>query len=108
MKRRIYLAGPMTGLPDLNYAAFHEAAQLLRAEGYEVASPAELTAPNQDPTWEDWMRAALALLLTCDGVALLPGWAQSRGACEEQRLASWVLRMDTLTVREWLTGEADR
>ena len=38
--RRLYVAGPMTGLPDHNYPAFAEAAARLRAVGYEVESPA--------------------------------------------------------------------
>ena len=58
MKRRIYLAGPMTGLPDLNYAAFHEAAQLLRAEGYD---PNGATSPGVQPGVERSSRNGLLL-----------------------------------------------
>lgn len=39
--RRLYLAGPMTGLPDFNYPAFHAAAAAWRAAGWTVANPAE-------------------------------------------------------------------
>ena len=35
----------------------------------------------------DYMRAALRIMLGCDGVALLPGWTESRGAWIEARLA---------------------
>ena len=39
---RLYLAGPMTGLPDHNVPDFHAATAELRAAGYEATSPAEL------------------------------------------------------------------
>lgn len=30
---KIYIAGPMTGLPDLNFPAFHNEARRLRMQG---------------------------------------------------------------------------
>lgn len=83
--KRIYLAGPMSGLPGLNYAAFNAEAARLRALGFVVANPAE----NPDPackSWEGYMRLAIAQLITCDMVALLPNWSQSKGATIEYRL----------------------
>lgn len=38
---RVYIAGPMTGLPDFNFPAFHAAAAAWRAAGWEVFNPAE-------------------------------------------------------------------
>ena len=86
MKIRLYIAGPMTGLPDLNFPAFNRAAAILRAAGYEAINPAEI---NPDPTagWEACMRADIAELVKCDGVALLPGWERSRGASLEAHIA---------------------
>lgn len=83
---RLYLSGPMTGMPGFNRLAFREAAATLRAQGYEVASPAELPGDDGDP-WAVWMRRALGLLLTCHAVAFLPGWEASRGARLEYRVA---------------------
>ncbi|MCO6057353.1 DUF4406 domain-containing protein [Pseudomonas sp. MOB-449] len=83
-KRRIYLAGPMTGLPDFNYPAFHSEAARLRALGYLVENPAE--NPAQDG-WEDYMKQAIPQLLTCDLMALLPGWHESKGAMLEHHIA---------------------
>lgn len=85
--KRIYLAGPMTGLPDYNYPAFHAVAARLRALGHHVENPAE--NPGQE-TWQAYMRQALRQMLTCDLVALLPGWADSRGATLERYIAQQV------------------
>ncbi|UZV40248.1 hypothetical protein Acica_43 [Acidovorax phage Acica] len=84
---RIYVAGPMTGLPELNFPAFHAAAAALRAEGHHVENPAEI---NADPTaqWLDCMRMDIARLVTCDAVYMLPGWQNSRGALVEHTLAT--------------------
>lgn len=84
---RVYIAGPMTGLPALNFPAFHAAAAKLRADGYEVVNPAEI---NSDPNagWNACMRQDIAQLVTCDEIALLPGWERSRGATIEARLAA--------------------
>lgn len=83
---RLYIAGPMTGLPDLNYPAFHARAAELRAQGQEVLNPAENPVPACG-TWRGYMRMAIAQLVTCDGIDLLPGWQHSRGAGIEYRLA---------------------
>lgn len=82
---RIYLAGPMSGLPQFNFPAFYAAAKELRAQGYEVVSPAELddaedkgaamASPDGDPaktkkTWGDFLARDVKLL--ADGVVLSP------------------------------------
>jgi hypothetical protein len=84
---RVYVAGPMSGLQDFNYPAFHAAAAHLRSLGYHVENPAENPAPASGK-WEAYMRLALAQLLTCDTIAMLPGWQKSRGAVIEHRLAT--------------------
>lgn len=82
--KKIYLAGPMTGLPDYNYPAFNAEAARLRELGYHVENPAE--NPKAE-SWQDYMRAAVAQLVKCDAVALLPGWQGSKGARIENNLA---------------------
>lgn len=84
---RIYIAGPMTGYPDMNYPAFHREAARLRAAGLHVISPAEITLAGT-PTWNDYMRACLAQMVKCSALCLLPGWENSRGARLEHHTAS--------------------
>lgn len=82
---RIYLAGPCTGLPEFNYPAFHAEAARLRELGYHVENPAEINPDGG--SWGDCMRRDLAQLVTCDAIALLPGWIDSRGATLERYVA---------------------
>lgn len=84
MIKRIYIAGPMTGLPAMNYPAFNAEAGRLLALGFEVENPAQ--NPEQG-SWEAYMRQALRQMLTCDTIALLPGWIHSRGATLERDIA---------------------
>jgi len=84
---KIYIAGPMTGLPENNYPAFNEAAAKLRDAGYEVENPAENPEP-QCKTWAGYMRMAIAQVVRCSCVVLLPGWENSKGAVIEHRLAN--------------------
>lgn len=83
---RVYIAGPMTGLPDFNYPAFNAVAACLRARGLEAVNPAEATPPPSG-AWIDWMRLAIPQLLGCEAVMMLPGWGKSRGARIELQIA---------------------
>lgn len=87
MKKRLYVAGPMSGLPDFNFPAFHAAAAALRSRGFDVENPADNPAPPCG-TWLGYMRLAVRQLATCDEVVLLPGWQKSRGARAEFSLAT--------------------
>ncbi|WP_153135155.1 DUF4406 domain-containing protein [Paraburkholderia agricolaris] len=82
---KLYLAGPMTGYPELNFPLFHAEAARLRALGFEIVNPAELNDGNDDD-WLACMRVDIKAAVDCDGVALLPGWEHSRGAPIEHRL----------------------
>ena len=83
---KLYIAGPMTGLPEYNFPAFHAAAANLRGKGHDVVNPAELPAP-EEPTWGNYLRGALRAMLTCEAVVFLPGWMQSNGARLERIVA---------------------
>lgn len=105
---KIYLAGPMRGIPEFNYPAFHAGAAKLRAEGHFVFSPAEhdfhiygkdIAKGNETGSHEQAiaehgfnLRSALRddLIFICneaDAVALLPGWENSKGANAERATA---------------------
>ena len=95
-----YLAGPMTGLPDFNYPTFIATAQRMRRAGFYIVNPAENGLPAEAP-WAAHMRRDLHAMLDCQGVALLPGWENSKGACLEEHVAL-ALGMPVRTVAEWL------
>lgn len=102
-----YLGGPMTGIPQFNFPRFHEVGDILRAQGYNIISPAEvdepetgaaaLASPDGAPgtgtangeTYEDFLGRDLIIvtLPTCRGMICLEGWQNSRGATAE----SWVV-----------------
>ena len=84
--KRVYIAGPMTGLPDLNFPAFHAEAVRLRALGHLVVNPAEVN-PDKGMSWTDCMRSDIAELVKCDAIRLLPGWEFSKGATLEEHIA---------------------
>jgi hypothetical protein len=99
MKGRFYLAGPMTGLPDLNFPAFHRDAAWLRGRGYEIVNPAEV---NPDPTakWADCMKQDIAELVNCLGVFMMPGWEKSKGARLEHYIATMLEMKIVYLVRD--------
>lgn len=81
-KQTIYISGPMTGLPDLNFPAFNAEAARLQALEWEVVNPAEIN-PDKHLSWRECMQNDIAALVFCDAVQLLPGWENSRGATLE-------------------------
>ena len=94
MKRKrpkVYIAGPMRGLPDFNYPTFNQYAQAHRNVGWDVENPAEIGERygtpeqiNADPAMLAAVMAAdLHALETCDAVFLLDGWHKSVGARKE-------------------------
>ncbi|WP_161512743.1 DUF4406 domain-containing protein [Actinomyces howellii] len=109
--RRVYVAGPITGVPD--YEVFFRAAcRALRSAGFEPVSPAHLPVKSArqcrrpgDDEWRMWMRATGHLLLECDGVALIDGWRESRGARIE---AFWArrLRLPVKPLEHWVIPAA--
>lgn len=76
----IYVAGPMTGLPDFNYPAFRAAARQLRENGWSVYDPTENDDGSQGKPWDFYLRASVRQVSVCNAIALLPGWEDSKGA----------------------------
>ena len=101
----LYVAGPMTGLPEFNYPAFNAAEQRLRAAGYAVLNPVETEQHNftgKPQAWDWYMRHALRMVLDADGIALLPDWEKSRGASLEVNVAT-ALEIPCHMVEDWIS-----
>jgi hypothetical protein len=80
----------MTGIPEWNYPAFHEASETLRAMGDEPLNPAIqdldfARAHQDDPELirQTYLRHDLLLLSQATRIAVLPGWENSKGATWE-------------------------
>lgn len=86
MKDKTYIAGPMTGLPDSNYPAFHEAEARLKERGVVVENPAWNVLPDGEH-WIQYMYMGLKQLLDCNSIYMLKGWENSKGARIEFELA---------------------
>ncbi len=97
---RIYISGPMSGMPDFNRAAFHLAWNELHAQGYEAINPGNIEG-DDDWTWSDWMREDIKWLVDCQNIVMLPGWEKSRGA----KLEKYIAQELGMRVYFWLDGE---
>jgi hypothetical protein len=98
---RVYVAGPMSGIPDYNFPAFRDAAENLRAWGYEVLSPVEMDEEEGlDPAGfkdGELSKAKYADVLSRDiqqivekgveAIVVLPGFERSGGARTEVAFA---------------------
>ena len=87
---RAYISGPMTNLPNFNYPAFHEAADILRAKGYEVLNPAEAFEGNQTLPVATYLRHDIESVLKADMLVVLHGWEKSKGASLEVAVATGI------------------
>lgn len=96
-KKRVYICGPISGLPNLNREEFEATEILLRKKGFEPINP-HITCKNillenfnsHEDHWNACMRADIAQLLTADFIYVLPRWDQSVGARIEVRLAKGI------------------
>lgn len=98
---KLYIAGPVSGLPDNNAKAFKTAALALSSKGYDTVNPLDLT--HDSMSWEECMRSSIKAMLDCEGVALLDGWQLSRGTYLEMNLAH-SLGMPCKVLDKW-TGD---
>jgi hypothetical protein len=93
---KIYIAGPMRGIKDLNRKEFNKAEKNLEAKGiYQVINPctSDLDSGLTDKELETskGLRIVMARDLTdvcsCDNIYMLHGWQKSEGARIEHNLA---------------------
>lgn len=123
----LYVAGPMTGIPQFNFPAFDAMTERLRALGYTVHSPAEMDDPDtraaamasedgapgsgsaNGETWGDFLARDVKLLADngIEGVVCLPGWEHSRGARLETFVA-YLVGLPIMRLDETDTGGRGR
>lgn len=101
MKVRLYVIGPVSGIPDNNRAAFLEAHDLLAQSGFSVLIPHDFVGANAD--WQTAMRRSIESMLKCDGLAVLEGSDKSHGARLEYAIAT-ALGMPCHSVQQWASG----
>lgn len=87
LPRKLYLAGPMAGLPDHNFPIFNRVAAQLRERGHVVFNPAENDDGGIRRARSFYMKLDIPALLASDAIVLLDGWQRSRGASLEVWLA---------------------
>lgn len=83
-----YLAGPMTGIAEFNFPAFHAAAANLRAMGFEIINPAENFGGDVTLPYDTYINEALRQVNSADAIIRLPGWEDSNGVRKECELAT--------------------
>lgn len=89
---KIYLSGPITGMPVLNRPNFTALRDELVSMGYSsnyIVLPHELfdTIDVNSFQWEDYMKVCLRELLDCELLLTLPDWHHSKGANLEVHIA---------------------
>lgn len=108
-----YLAGKMSYIPQFNFPKFDEVSAALRGQGLTIVSPAEMDSPevraaalaspdgipnertSGGATWGDFLSRDLKLIAdTVDGVILMGGWLDSKGARQEESAAGWPFTSD--------------
>lgn len=96
IKKRVYIAGPMSGMPGLNFQAFNQLADYIRGLGYIVINPAELSLacghdtgkPESIADRTRYLLHDLQELAVCDAIVMMPGYATSSGALAEMAFAN--------------------
>lgn len=113
---KVYVCGPMTGVPHFNFPAFVAAVEDLREKGFEVVSPHELDSPSAkkaaeesldgDPShyadndsWGNMLARDVKIIADrgVEAIVCLPGWENSRGA----KLETFVGRLCGLQLLEY-------
>lgn len=114
---RIYVSGPVTGVPGGNRVEFSLAGRRLKYAGHEVDLPTEFV--RSGASHEEAMLVCLQRLTGLnfdfqyhraepyyDGVALLDGWEQSEGARLEKQVAE-ACGIECRPLADWPGGGAE-
>ena len=80
----VYIAGKISGLPDMGKDAFDEAEKMLKAAGHQVLNPSRIGAPLPKKCY---MPICMSMLAQADAIYLLENWVDSPGARLEREFA---------------------
>lgn len=89
-----YYSGPMSGYENFNYPQFTTDVGILRATGLDIESPHENSWPanhtdlSPQELWEAMMHKCLIQMNKCQGIIMMAGWPQSKGAVRELAYAT--------------------
>lgn len=90
----VYISGPITNNPHYD-DDFADAYIHLHNLGHNPVNPVDIGGElkrkmGREPTWAEYMREDIKALMDCDGIFMLPGWMESRGASAEVLIAKLV------------------
>ena len=83
--KKVYISGPITGVENGNAEMFMKASVQIANRGDLPINPHWLKH-DHDKSWLNYMRVDIIALIDCDGVMVLPGFTESRGAMIEHEL----------------------
>ena len=109
----VYIATPITGVPEQNLPMVREIAKALESMGFSPIVPHDIDAPDHPGECPEadtypgvtgqehgglcYLKEDLRVMLECGMVVAAPGWSKSRGATVEVELAKKV----GIPVRYW-------
>lgn len=99
---RIYISGPVTGMPDLNREAFAKAEVKWTDRLMEVCNPHKIVPPGSDLSTA--MDICIDEIARCDLIYMLDGWQSSIGARIEKKIAE-ILNLGVIYEAEEPGGE---
>jgi hypothetical protein len=88
--KRIFLCGPISGRPNYeeHFLKAEEAIlNRIKLEGLQIKTVNPSQFPLKGKPWEICMRYSIKAMLSCDGIALLQGWEESKRCLLELSLA---------------------
>lgn len=86
----IYIAGPISGQPDLNCISFYKMQERLNAQGFDTRNPLDFCRDieSSNPSDPAYYKRGLIVLTECTDIMLLNGWKYSKGAQLERQATS--------------------